>query len=140
MSLHIRVNTAVDAPLATVVAEVAEFASLGRWHTAALEFAVEGSGIGATRSYRIGEGLYRERLDEIAEGGRGYRYTLLDAPFTFASSEGQLWARRNGEGALVEWSADVYGASLPDEFLEPMLRGIIDVAMTTLKAKLERAR
>ncbi len=137
MSTRVKVTKLIAAPLERVVEEVSDFTSLGAWHPAVEELTVEGAGVGAIRKYRVGDARFEERLQDLAEDHRGYRYQQVRGPFPVESCEGYLWIGREGEATRVDWSVKLRGAALPDAVLVPMIEGMLAAGLTAVKAARE---
>jgi carbon monoxide dehydrogenase subunit G len=138
MSLRVKSQARIRAPFERVRSAVANFSEIARWNPTYEDVHVEGSGVGAIRTYRFSNAAVRERLDEVAEDGRGYRYTQLEGPFESEVS-GYVWVTPEGDDAVIEWSAKLKHSMLPPELAMKMMQSILDATLAAAKAQLEDA-
>jgi hypothetical protein len=80
----------IEAPAAEVAARFARFETLHEWSPLCSGGRIEGEGVGATRVLAIGGGEARERLEEVAEEGLGYRYVGLAHPLPITNVRGRV--------------------------------------------------
>lgn len=138
MSTRIKTLVSIAAPFEAVVEALSEFGALGRWHPAFEDCRVEGEGEGAIRTCRLAGEIVRDRLDEIAEDGRGYRYTQLEGPIESSEHQGYFWVRRKTDGtAVVEWAAKLSGTPMPEAFVQTIMESVFEAGLAAAKASLE---
>ncbi len=124
-STHIKISAHVDA----VAARLFDFAGLDRWFPGLSQLSVEGSGVGAVRSYRLGESRVRERLDALDDDGRGLGYTILEGPLPVTDFHARYSLLEKGGSTRVVWLAQ----------FEVGMSGMAD-GMRTAAVALQRAQ
>lgn len=108
----------VASPIDEVAARLMDFTGLHRWHPGIEDARVEGSGIGAVRSYLLGEHRFRERLDTVDEG-RGLSYSILEGPLPITNLSARYELFGDSETTRVVWSAE---GDVQPELAEGMAR------------------
>lgn len=85
---------------------IGKFNALPDWHPAIQSSALEDNG--RIRRLRLfGGGEIVERLEQIEDGDRLYRYSILSGPLPVANYTATLRVRDDGKGrSLVEWSSE----------------------------------
>ena len=58
-----------------------DFGGVKRWSPGVASCELEGSGVGAVRTIKMGEMIIRERLEKIDEKARTLSYSIIEAPF-----------------------------------------------------------
>ena len=138
VSISIKTLVLIAAPFEAVVEGLSEFGALGRWHPAFADCRVEGEGAGAIRTCRLAGEIVRDRLDEIAEDGRGYRYTQIEGPIAASSHQGYFWVRRKSDGtAVVEWAAKLKGTAMPEALVQTIMKSLFEAGLAAAKVSLE---
>jgi carbon monoxide dehydrogenase subunit G len=131
LTLHVDVAAKPDQ-----VAELLlDFAGLHRWHHGVEGLTVEGKGVGAIRSYRLGTSDIRERLDEIADDKRSMQFTVLSHPLPVSDFKVRYVIEEKGAGARVHWHASM---SAMKQLVEAM--GQAAIAMEQVALDLLHAR
>lgn len=95
----------VESSADEVAARLLDFTGLHRWHPGLEDPTVEGSGIGAVRSYRFGGQRVRERLDAV-DDGRGLAYTVLEGPLPITDLRARYELFELSGKTRVVWSAE----------------------------------
>lgn len=85
---------------------IGKFNALPDWHPAIQSSALEDNGR-IRRLKLFGGGEIVERLEQIEEGDRLYRYSIVSGPLPVANYTATLRVRDDGKGrSLVEWSSE----------------------------------
>ncbi|MEX2482775.1 MAG: SRPBCC family protein [Gammaproteobacteria bacterium] len=95
---------------------IGQFNAIPDWHPAVSSSKLEDGGR-IRRLSLLGGGEIVERLEQIEEGDRLYRYSIISGPLPVANYTATLRVKEDGEGkAVVEWSSefDPAGASETD--------------------------
>ncbi len=95
---------------------IGQFNALPEWHPAVQSCELEEGGR-LRRLHLLGGGEIIERLEQIEQGDRMYRYSIVSGPLPVANYTATLRVREDSEGkAIVEWSStfDPAGASEND--------------------------
>lgn len=132
MTETILVTKTIAAPVEKVWAAIRAVDGLDRWFPVIATSRVEGAGIGAIRILGLSDGgEIQDRVTEIADAERRFRYERFQSPFPVTSYLGTVEIREAGEGrAEVSWTvvieaAEGVGAGLA-EFLHGALSDGID--------------
>ena len=104
-SMRTTAEIVVASPIDEVAARLLDFTGLHRWHPGLEDLRVEGSGIGAVRSYLLGEHRFRERLDAV-DDVRGLSYSILEGPLPVTNLSAQYELFGDAETTRVVWSAE----------------------------------
>ena len=99
------VEERVAAPIDSVWALLSDFSSITRRAPSIVDFAIEGSGVGSVRSFRIGDGpLLREQIEILDPANYYFSYALLPPAF-MDDHLGEIQVRPDGpESCIVAWS------------------------------------
>ena len=83
------------------------FSAIGTWHPLVRDVSSEGDGVGSTRRVEVqGAGHFVERLEQINEGERVYRYAIVDSPLPVFNCTVEVRVSDNGDGsACVAWES-----------------------------------
>ncbi len=100
----------VAAPLERVWELVSDFGGVARWSIGPVSCTVEGSGVGAIRTIRRGDGVVRERLERWDATDHSFSYSFVDdIPLPVDDLVGTIAVRRARASAAAEteivWSA-----------------------------------
>ena len=101
--MEVELEFGVGAPPHDVAALLMDFEGLPRWHPGIEGWALEGSGAGAVRTYRLGGNPHRERLDERDD--RAIRYTILEGPLPLSEFHASYEVRDAEGGSRITWRA-----------------------------------
>lgn len=85
---------------------IGQFNAIPEWHPAVSSSKLEDGGR-IRRLSLLGGGEIVERLEQIEEGDRLYRYSIISGPLPVANYTATLRVKDDGNGkALVEWSSE----------------------------------
>lgn len=85
---------------------IGQFNAIPDWHPAVSSSKLEDGGR-IRRLSLLGGGEIVERLEQIEEGDRLYRYSIISGPLPVANYTATLRVKEDGEGkAVVEWSSE----------------------------------
>ena len=95
----------IDAPAARVWEVIADFGGLEKWATGVDACQVEGEGVGAVRTLRMGALSLQERLESHDARGRSFSYAIVgDTPLPFTEYLSTVRVSEPAPGrALVDW-------------------------------------
>lgn len=115
-SMRSTTEIVVGSPIDQVAARLLDFTGLHRWHPGLEDVRVEGSGVGAVRSYLLGEHRFRERLDAV-DDERGLSYSVLEGPLPVTNLSARYELIGDAGATRVVWSAE---GDAPAELAEGM--------------------
>lgn len=73
---------------------VGDFGAIAKWLSAVAESRAEGEGIGMRRLLAfVGGATQTERLDEMNDAERYYRYSIVEGPLPVTEYSAALWIR-----------------------------------------------
>ena len=85
---------------------IGQFNAIPEWHPAVTSSKLEDGGR-IRRLSLLGGGEIVERLEQIEEGDRLYRYSIISGPLPVANYTATLRVKDDGNGrAIVEWSSE----------------------------------
>lgn len=85
---------------------IGQFNALPDWHPAVVTSKLEDGGR-IRRLSLLGGGEIVERLEQIEQGDRLYRYSIVSGPLPVANYTATLRVKEDGKGkAVVEWSSE----------------------------------
>ena len=107
----------------------------GTWHPLIAKIRVTGSGIGQLRTIETIDGKQIiERLDEIDESHKTYRYTMMSG-VPAANYTGWLDVRPKGTGSSVEWRVQYWADGQPDFIVKTIVTTLLKTGLATLKTR-----
>ncbi len=132
----------IDVPGAEAWAAIRAIGGLDRWFPVISTCRVEGEGVGAIRTLGLGDGgEIEDRVEEIDDAARRFRYLRMRHPFPAASYKGTVLVRDAGVGkAEVTWSVEIDVAEEFRDELVALLRKALSDGLAGLGRDLEPAR
>lgn len=126
-----RIEGEIAASPGAVWDVVRDFGGVKRWSPAVESCELDGQGVGAVRTIKMGEMVIRERLEKIDEGARTLSYAILDAPFpvrnylaTMRISESASGRTKLSWGSTFEAAGGLDESQLHDIFVGVYQQGI----------------
>jgi hypothetical protein len=106
MIANISIVKPIDAPSGKVWAAIRNIDGLDRWFPVIESCRVEGEGVGVIRILGLGDGAeIRDRIEEIDDHARCFRYLRTHHPFPISSYRGKVSVRDAGDGkSEVTWA------------------------------------
>ncbi len=127
-SLHLAV------PADKVWELIGSFNALPDWHPAVQSSSLEDGGK-HRRLALVGGGEIVERLEQLDDDGRLYRYSIVESPLPVSnySSELRVVPDPDGSGCTVEWTGDfeAFNASASDA--EKAIHGVYKLGLENLQ-------
>ncbi len=111
------------------------FNALPEWHPAVEKSEIEGEGKGSVRTLHLaGGGTITERLEQLDDEGRLYRYSILSSPLPVANYTSTLRLKEKSDGGCtVEWASDFQPAGAPEGDAMQAIQGIYQAGFDNLK-------
>jgi hypothetical protein len=111
------------------------FNALPNWHPAVERSEVKGEGKGSVRTLHLaGGGTIEERLEQLDDSERLYRYSIVSGPLPVANYSATLRVRDEGGGkCTVEWGSDFEPAGAPEGDAVEAIRGVYQAGFDNLK-------
>ncbi len=112
---------------------VGQFNALPDWHPAVQSSRLEDNGR-LRRLHLFGGGEIVERLEQIDEGDRLYRYSIVSSPLPVANYTATLRVRDDGKGnSVVEWSSEFEPAGAAEMDAVKTVQGVYQAGFDSLK-------
>ena len=110
---NIKIVKIIDAPSDKVWAAIRGIDGLDRWFPVIATCRVEGEGVGAIRFLELGDGgEIRDRVEEIDDQARRFRYLRTHHPFPVSTYKGTVLVRDAGDGkSEVTWGVELDAAA-----------------------------
>ena len=106
----------IAASPAAVWEVVRDFGGVKRWSPSVASCELEGSGLGAVRTIKMGEMIIRERLEKLDEGARTLSYSILEAPFPVQDYLATMKVVESAPGRTkLEWGSSFQASGGLDE-------------------------
>jgi len=112
-------------PAEKLWALVADFGGIDKIMDGIEECAVEGEGVGATRSIPMGEGCVVEALDVLDPEKKILTYSIVSGPMPFKNYSSTMVVVADGEDACtLTWTGTFEAAGVPREKAERIASGV----------------
>ncbi len=135
---EVEVSGEVAAEAGEVWRLVRDFGGIAAWMPGLESCELEGSGVGAVRTVRMGPVEIRERLEELDEVARRLRYSIVEAPVPAREYLATVVVEElPGGRTRVVWGSrfePAAGASEAD--LEALFRGVYEGGIAGLRSAL----
>jgi hypothetical protein len=130
----------VDAPVDKVWVAIRSIGGLDRWFPVIDSCRVDGQGVGAIRTLGlVGGGEMRDRIVEIDEAGRRFRYERFELPFPVENYRGMVEARGRGDHrSEIVWEIQFEVAAEKRGDLVAFIEGAISDGIDGLEQELTR--
>jgi Polyketide cyclase / dehydrase and lipid transport len=134
------VTKIVDAPVEKVWSAIRSIGGLDRWFPVIDSCRVDGQGVGATRTLGlVGGGEMRDRIVEIDEAERRFRYERFELPFPVENYRGMVQARaRADHRSEIVWGIQFEVAVEKRGELVAFIEGAISDGLDGLEQELTR--
>jgi uncharacterized protein YndB with AHSA1/START domain len=131
----------LDHPIEAVWTCVAAFDGIERWAAGVEACRVEGQGVGAIRTVKLGDRVAREQLEAIDAADRRLRYRILPPhalPAEDVCSEICLTALDDGRTEMV-WRSQATGFTVPANQLGARIERFYDLSIDGLARLLRKS-
>ncbi|OHB73565.1 MAG: hypothetical protein A2V70_20600 [Planctomycetes bacterium RBG_13_63_9] len=120
------VKMTIHAPADAVWKTISEFGRLERFIPAIASCRVEGSGVGATRTLAMQDGVpVTERLEALRDEDRTLQYSILESTLPFDGYLATMRVRVVDDSTCeVQWSATFEPSGIPEAEAIAMLEGL----------------
>jgi hypothetical protein len=131
----VKMETRIPAPAATLWKTIGGFNSLADWNPAFEKSQATGEAKGSTRTLTLaGGGNIEERLEELNDKEKLYRYTILSGPVPVADYSAELRVKDNGDGtSTVEWSSEFKPKGAPEADAVKAIQGVYQAGFDNLQ-------
>ncbi len=134
---EVRVKKIIKAPAERVWETIRDFDGIERYLPVVSSCTVEGSGVGATRTCVMQDGLeLQERIEGLDEKRRTLQYVLTKSsrPMPFDDYLGEIAVRYVGESETqVEWSSTFRAKGVPESEIAKMHESLYSQAIDGLE-------
>lgn len=109
------------------------------WHPAVARARLIGEGLGQLRRLETRDGReIVERLEEVDDTKRSYRYTLVSG-VPASHYAGVIDVRPKGNGSVAEWRVDFLANNQPDIAVRTMVSALVETGLGSLKHRFAAA-
>jgi hypothetical protein len=109
------------------------------WHPAVARVGLTGDGVGQLRRLETRDGReIVERLDEVDNAKRSYRYTMVSG-VPASHYAGVIDVRPNGSGSVAEWRVEFLANNQPDIVVRTMVSTLVKTGLGSLKHRFAAA-
>jgi carbon monoxide dehydrogenase subunit G len=120
--------------------QLRDFGGVGGWMPGVTSCQVEGEGIGAVRSVKMGDMMIKERLESLDDGKRSFSYSIVEGPMPVQDYLATVEVSEVGPGCRVDWTASfVLPEGLPLDPIAQGLKGAYGGALASLKQQIDGA-
>jgi hypothetical protein len=110
-----------------------------RWHPLIAGVRLRGDGLGQLRVIETRDGKQIvERLDELDDAGRSYRYSLV-AGMPASQYRGVISVVPKGSGSVASWRVDYLADNQPDALVRARVSALLKTGLRTVKASFASA-
>lgn len=128
-----RVEGTIGADPQRVWEVFADFGGLMRWSPGLTGCELEGEGVGALRTIKMGDLVIRERLEECDADARRMRYAIVDGPVPVRDYLATVLVSDAGGGRTrIEWSSEFESSGAPAEQMKELFEGIYQQGIAAL--------
>lgn len=132
-----RVQKEVAATAAQVWEVVRDFGAVQRWSPGLTSCEVDGEGIGAVRTIKLGDMVIRERLESLDDATRTFSYSIVDGPLPLTNYLSTFTVVDSDAGkSQITWSSTFEAAGMTDEQAAQMVEGIYHGGIKGLRGAL----
>ncbi len=135
-----RVIATIHASAPKVWDLVGDFGAIGKWLPGVTQCRSEGQGIGMLRRLSLANGgSVVERLEEMNDAERFYRYGMLEGSLPVSDYRASLWVRAayDAPSSTVEWAGEFEPRGVPGTDAEMLMQSIYQAGLDNLRAMLE---
>lgn len=134
---EVRVEEEVDATPEEVWALVREFGGIKKWNDGIDSVEVDGEGVGAVRTIKMGGIEIQERLEHIDETGRSFSYSIVAGPVPVENYLASMTIHDAGsDKSKVTWQGSFEPKGAPAEDCERLFIGVYEGGLAALKKAL----
>jgi hypothetical protein len=120
-----KVEETINADSKAVWELLSDFGGVMRYAKNLTSCDLEGSGVGAVRTIKMGDFVIRERLEELDEAAQRYRYAIIEAPIPASDYLATVQISDTGDGKTkIEWSSTFDPGETPEGQLRELFEGI----------------
>jgi carbon monoxide dehydrogenase subunit G len=134
---EVKVEQEIDVSAEAVWKVMRDFGGLKAWNPGIESCEVEGDGIGAVRTIKMGPVALKERLEHLDEATRTFSYSIIEGPIPATGYLATVTVSEAGPGrARIVWGSrfEPNGASVAD--LTGLFEGIYKGGISSLRKSL----
>jgi hypothetical protein len=122
----VKVSERIEASADAVWGLFRDFGGVDRYAVGLESCTLEGSGIGAVRTIRMGGGIQlQERLESLDDDARRLSYSIVgESPLPADHYLATVEVSEDGDGCQVEWSSTFEPRGVSVEKVAPLIEGI----------------
>jgi len=122
---EVKVEEEVEAEVDTIWNIVRDFGGLKKWSAGLESCEVEGSGIGAVRTIKMGPIEIKERLEKLDEAKRSFSYAIVGGPVPVENYLSTMTISEAGpKRARITWSATFTAKGAPEADCVKLFEGV----------------
>jgi Polyketide cyclase / dehydrase and lipid transport len=134
-----RVEEEIAGSAADVWALVRDFGAIDRWNEGLTSCAVDGEGVGAVRTIKLGDVTIRERFEKIDEARKTLSYSIVEGPVPAKDYLATIEISASGPARTrIVWSSTFEPEGATDEQLQRMFESIYQQGIEGLRKTVNR--
>lgn len=134
---EVKVEQEIGASAERVWQLMRDFGGLKAWNPAIESVEVEGSGIGAVRTIKMGGISIKERLEHLDDAGRTFRYSIIEGPVPARDYLATVTVHEAGpDRARIVWGSRFEPQGAPEADLIGLFEGVYKGGISALRKTL----
>lgn len=131
---EIRVEEEIEAAPEKIWELVREFGSIKKWNDGIDSVEVEGTGVGAIRSIKMGGVEIQERLEHLDDTGRSFSYSIVGGPVPVENYLASMTIADAGPGrSKVTWQGSFDPKGVSEEDCQKLFQGVYQGGLAALR-------
>jgi hypothetical protein len=134
-----RVEDEIAGKIDAVWALVRDFGGINRWNEGMTSCVLDGEGIGAVRTIKLGDLTIRERLEKLDEAKKTLCYAIIEAPVPATNYLATMELSESGPASTrIVWSSTFEPAGATEEQLVQLFETIYRQGIEGLRKAVSR--
>jgi len=121
---NVKIEAELAASPAAVWEIVRDFGDVVRWSPGITSCELDGAGVGAVRTIKLGDIVIRERLEAFDDVGRSFSYSIVEAPLPLQNYLATFAVAAAADGSKITWSSTFAHEGIPAADAQAMVEGI----------------
>lgn len=136
---NVEVQEQVNATAAAVWEIVHDFGDIRRWSGGISDCQLEGEGVGAIRTIKLGGMVIRERLEAFDDAARSFSYSIVEGPLPLADYLSTFVVTDADGGAKINWGSRFTPAGMTEADAVALVEGIYRQGISGIRKALAGA-
>lgn len=133
---EVRVEENVEAKAEDIWRLVRDFGGLLKWNEGIESCEVEGSGVGAVRTIKVGGIELQERLEHLDDTGRSFTYSIVSGPVPVENYLASMTIYDEGEKSRITWQSTFDAKGAPEADCVKLFEGVYQGGIAALRKTL----